>query len=409
VSKAANGRASIHRRADGHGWEGWVSLGAHPVTAKRWRKHVRGATKTEVARKITQLEQQRHHGVVAVDEGTTVTGWLEAWLAGRVAAGLRQNSISAYRTDLKYVARSGVGRVRLRDLSPERVEQVYAYVIALPRAGVGSAAHLRRTLNAALNIAVQRGHLVRNPVRLATVPRHDQPALQPYSTEEIARLLAAARGRRNGVHWSLALLGLRQGEVLALRWSDINLDAGELTIRHTLTWLRWQHGCPIAEQAPTCGQPAARCPHRHSGGPHLGPPKSAAGRRTISLPDPVIVQLRDHRARQATERLAAGERWHEQDFVITNGTGGPVDRTSDRDDWHRLVTAAGVRRLRIHDLRHAAATALLVLGADSRTLLGVMGWTNMALVQRYTHIVPDIRRNIAHRQTALWAVAEGQA
>jgi integrase len=409
VSKAANGRASIHRRGDGDGWEGWVSLGTHPVTGKRWRKHVRGVTKTEVARKIGQLQRHRHHGVPAMGQDATLSGWLETWLAGRMAAGLRPNSIAAYRTDLKYVARCGIGRVRLQDLTPEHVEHLYCYILDLPQAGAGSTAHARRTLNAALNIAVARGHLARNPVRLATVPRHHQPALEPYSSEEIARLLAAARARRNGVRWSLALLGLRQGEVLALHWTDIDLDAGELTIRHTLTWLRWQHGCPIDEQAPTCGQPAARCPHRHSGGPHLGPPKSAAGRRTISLPDPVIAELRDHRARQAAERRAAGLRWHDQDFVITNATGGPVDRTSDREDWHRLVTAASVRRQRIHDLRHAAATALLVLGADSRVLLGVMGWTSMALVQRYTHIVPDIRRNIAHRQTAHWAVPEGQA
>jgi integrase len=185
VSKAANGRSSIHRRADGNGWEGWVSLGAHPVSGKRWRKHVRGATKTEVARKIAQLERQCHHGVAAVDVGTTVSAWLEAWLAGRVAAGVRPNSIAAYRTDIEYVARSAVGRVRLRDLTPERIEQVYAYVLALPRAGAGSAAHLRRTLNAALNVAVQREHLARNPVRLATAPRHDQPALQPYTVGRV--------------------------------------------------------------------------------------------------------------------------------------------------------------------------------------------------------------------------------
>jgi integrase len=409
VSRGASGRSCIHRRGDGHGWEGWVSLGAHPVTGRRWRKHVRGATKTEVARKITQLEQQRHHGVAAVDEGATVTGWLEAWLAGRAAAGLRPNSISAYSTDLKYVARSGVGRVRLRDLSPEYVEQVYAYVVGLPRGGAGSAAHLRRTLNAALNVAVQRGHLSRNPVRLATVPRHDQPALEPYSTEEIARVLAAARRRRNGVRWSLALLGLRQGEVLALRWTDVNLAAGELTIRHTLTWRRWRHGCPEVEGVQSCGQQASRCQHRHGGGPQLGPPKSAAGHRTISIPAPVLAELREHRSRQAAERLAAGPRWHDREFVVTSTTGGPVDRTSDREDWHRVLTAAGVRRLRIHDLRHSAATALLVLGADSRVLLGIMGWTSMALVHRYTHLVPDLRRDIAHRQTALWAASEGEA
>ena len=402
MTRAANGRSSIHRRTDGQGWEGWLGLGLHPVTGKRWRKHVRGKTKTEVARKIEQLERQRDRGILAVDHATTLSSWLEAWLAGRVTAGLRPNSISAYRTDLKYVARSGAGGVRLRDLTPEHVERIYAYVVALPRAGAGSAAHVRRTLNAALNIAVQRGHLARNPVPLAATPRHQQPDLEPYSKEEITTLLTAARQRRNGVRWSLALLGLRQGEVLAVRWTDIELNTGELTIRHTLTWPAWQHGCTGDNREPTCGMRPARCPLRHSGGPRLGPPKSAAGRRIISLPAPVVAELREHRTRQATERLAAGPRWTDRGFAITNATGGPLDRTSDRDNWRVLLASAGLRRLRIHDLRHSAATALLVLGEDSRVLMGIMGWTSMTLVQRYTHIVPDLRRNVAQRQTALW-------
>jgi hypothetical protein len=83
VSKTANGRSSIHRRGYGAGWEGWVSPGLHPVTGKRWREHVRGTTKTEVARKITQLEQQRHHrGAPAVNEGTTLMGWLDRSYGG---------------------------------------------------------------------------------------------------------------------------------------------------------------------------------------------------------------------------------------------------------------------------------------------------------------------------------------
>jgi hypothetical protein len=100
-----------HRR---HGWEGWIILGIHPVTGKRWRKHVRGAAKTEVAGKIAALEKTRDAGGVAADAAATFDTWLQAWPAGRLAAGLRPNSISAYRTDLKYVARCGIGRVRLR-------------------------------------------------------------------------------------------------------------------------------------------------------------------------------------------------------------------------------------------------------------------------------------------------------
>jgi integrase len=399
VSRAARGRSCIHRRSRGPGWEGWVDLGVHPVSGKRWRKHVRGATKTEVAGKIAALEKAREARAIAWDHTTTLDAWLQSWLAGRVSAGLRPNTVAGYRTDLKYVTRSGVGRVRLRDLTAEHMERVYSYILGLPRAGPGSVAHVKRTLNAALNIAVQRGHMARNPVLIAAAPRHTQPGLEPYTPEEIRQLLTAAAHRRNGVRWSLALLGLRQGEVLGLRWPDVDLDSGELTVRHTLTWLVWHHGCSRGGE---CSKPAARCPQRHGGGAHLGPPKSDAGRRTISLPQPVIEQLDQHRARQAVQRLAAEARWHAHDFVITNTTGGPLDRTSDREEWHRLLAAAGVRRLRIHDLRHSAATALLVMGEDSRVLLGVMGWTSMTLVQRYTHLIPDLRRAVAQRQTTLW-------
>jgi integrase len=117
---------------------------------------------------------------------------------------------------------------------------------------------------------------------------------------------------------------------------------------------------------------------------------------------PVVMELREHRVRQAAERLAAGASWHDAPYVITTATGRPLDRTSDRREWHELTTTAGVRRLRIHDLRHSAATALLVLGEDSRVLLAVMGWTSIGLAQRYTHLVPDLRRQVASRQSALW-------
>jgi integrase len=196
---------------------------------------------------------------------------------------------------------------------------------------------------------------------------------------------------------------LRQGEVLGLRWSDIDLDVGELTVRRSLGWLSWQHGC-VDRGDPACGRRAANCPRRHGGGARLGQPKSTAGRRTIALPAPVIAELRKHRACQEAERLAAGSLWHDGLYVITTPLGRPVHRTSDRHDWAELVAAAEVRPLRIHDLRHSAATALLVLGEDSRVLLAVMGWTSMSLAQRYTHLVPDMRRRVATRQAALWSV-----
>lgn len=401
MTKAADGRSSIHRRADGAGWEGWVSLGTDPATGRRRRKHVRGQTKSEVDEKIKALEAARDRGAPVIAADTRLSAYLESWVDGRARV-VRPNTLSGYRTDLLHVARSGIGAVRLRELSAEHIERLYAAVLDAG-CSTGSVAHVRRTVSAALNTAARRGHIPRNPVPLADMPRSTEDwELEPYDATDIARLLTAAHGRRNGVLWSLAFLGLRQGEALALRWDDIDLQRGEARIRHTLTWLPWRHGCVEGDADPECGNRRASCPRRHGGGAHLGPPKSKAGRRTIALPDPVVAELHDQRRRQAEERLAAGSLWNDRGFVVANHTGGPLDRTTDTEDWHDLVVAAGVRRLRLHDCRHSAATALLVLGADARVLMATMGWSSMSLVQRYTHMVDELRRDVATLQTPLW-------
>ncbi|MGH8960059.1 MAG: tyrosine-type recombinase/integrase [Jatrophihabitantaceae bacterium] len=404
ANKAADGRSSIHRRNDGDGWEGWISFGTDPRSGKRRRKHVRGRTKADVDDKIKALEAARDRGITMAGPDLTVSAYLERWVTARRPV-VRPNTLSGYRTDLLHVERSGIGRVKLRALTPEHVERLYAAVLATG-CGPGSVAHVRRTLSAALNTAARRGHILRNPVPLADMPRpDDEPELEPYDADEIAALLTTARVRRNGARWSLAFLGLRQGEALALQWDDLTLDQRELRIRHTLTWLPWRHGCEPEGTEPTCGIRASACPRRHGGGAHLGPPKSKAGKRTIAIPPPVVAELQEHHRRQSAERLAAGSLWKNQDFVIANHTGGPVDRTTDTQDWLELIAEAGVRRLRLHDCRHSAATALLVLGTDARVLMATMGWTSMSLVQRYTHMVPELRHDVAARQAILWPTA----
>lgn len=405
ANRAAGGRSSIHRRSDGDGWEGWISFGTDPRTGKRRRKHVRGRTKAEVDDKIKALEAARDRGIAVAGPDLSVSAYLDRWVAARTKV-VRPNTLSGYRTDLLHVERSGVGRIKLRALTPEDVERLYAAVLDAG-CSPGSVAHVRRTLSAALNTAARRGHIVRNPVPLADMPRADEePELEPYDAAEIAQLLKTARSRRNGVRWSLAFLGLRQGEALAVRWENIDFDTAELRIRQTLTWLPWLHGCVGQDAEPVCGRRASACPRRHGGGAHLGPPKSKAGRRSITVPVPVLAELQEQHRRQAAERLAAGSLWTDRGFVVTNHTGGPLDRSTDTEDWLDLVAQAGVRRLRLHDCRHSAATALLVLGTDARVLMATMGWTSMSLVLRYTHMVPELRHDVAARQATLWPIVQ---
>ena len=128
MSRAASGRSSIHRRNNSDGWEGWISLGTDPRTGKRRRKHVRGRTKAEVDDKIKALEAARDRGISMAGPDLTVSAYLDRWVAARTKV-VRPNTLSGYRTDLLHVERSGVGRVKLRALTPEDVERLYAAVL----------------------------------------------------------------------------------------------------------------------------------------------------------------------------------------------------------------------------------------------------------------------------------------
>lgn len=397
MTRAGSGRASIHRDAKRGGWEGWVSLGTDG-SGRRRRKHVRGETRAEVVAKIEAIERQRAAGAVPTGPDLTLDQWLERWVQTQMAY-VRPTTLSGYRTDLKHIHRS-IGRVKLRQLAPEHIRQLYADIIASGCSG-GTVAHVRRTLRAALNTAVDEELITRNPVRLVKPIPHRPRKPVPLDADEIGRVLAVVGDRRNGARWSLAFLGMRQGECLGLLWQWVDLDRAELRVENALTWLEWKHGCTDLGYA-ACGKRASSCPKRHGGGPHLGPPKSEAGVRTLALPVPVVEQLRTHHAEQAAERLAAGTSWVDREFVFANRRGGPIRPGADNADWNEVLDAAGVRRVRVHDARHSAATALLLLGADSRQLLGTFGWTSMALVQRYTHMLPELRRSVAARQTQLW-------
>jgi integrase len=178
MSKAADGRSSVHRRQDGNGWEGWASFGTDPATGRRRRKHVRGRTKAEVDNKIKALETARGCGTLPTGPDRTLSSYLDTWTKARATV-VRPTTLSGYRTDLGHVARSGVGRVKLRNLTPEHIEGIYAAVLAAG-CSPGSVAHVRRTLSAALTTASRRGHIASNPVPLAEMPRPaDDPELEP--------------------------------------------------------------------------------------------------------------------------------------------------------------------------------------------------------------------------------------
>ena len=213
--------------------------------------------------------------------------------------------------------------------------------------------------------AVRRRQVQENVATLAKTPKIEAKELEPYSVAEVRRILSAARERRNAARWAIALsLGLRQGEVLGLHWSDVDLEAGILKITTNRVRPHYEHRCSTP-----CGKTPGRCTRRvQTNEDDDGPTKSRAGKRKIGLPPQHVQLLEDHRREQDQERARASQLWVETGRVFTDRFGRAVMPNSDYHAWKALLKRAGVRETRLHDARHTAATVLLALEVPSAQL-----------------------------------------
>jgi integrase len=355
-----------------------------------------------VVKAVRDLERQRDGGSVrAAGRVWSVGEWLTHWVENIAAPAVRENTLDGYRVAVNVHLIPGVGAHRLDRLEPEHLELLYARMI---KAGSspGTAHQAHRTVRTALGEAVRRGRITRNPAALAKPPRVDEIEVEPYSVEEIQSLLRAALARRNHARWAVALaLGLRQGEVLGLRWSDVDLDIGTLWVRRGRLRPTYRHGC-----GDTCGKKAGYCPRRVAARPETDDTKSRAGRRAIGLPAELVDLLERHRDEQGKERITAAQLWRDSGYVFTTPRGEPVHPNTDYHHWKRLLADAGLRDGRLHDARHTAATVLLILGVPERAVMGLMGWSTTAMAARYQHLTGTVRGDVARRVGGLiWGAA----
>ncbi len=270
---------------------------------------------------------------------------------------------------------------------------------------------VHRCLSRSLVVALQRGLVARNVCTLVDAPTPVTRDVEPLSREEARCLLAAARDGRNSARWILALAtGLRQGEALALAWPQVDLEAGTVAIRQAMTRARYLHGCG---RPPTCGRRPVDCPQRSGHGPALSDVKSRAGKRVLSLPEPLVEALRRHRGAQDDEREAAGPLWWQPppadagrswDLVFRQPDGRPIGAKRDHDDWKALLARAGVRDARLHDARHTAASLLLLLKVPPRVVMEVLGHSSYQLTMNtYSHVAPELNVEAARLMAgALW-------
>lgn len=398
MPRQRNGQSSIYQGKDGY-WHGRVTVGVRDEGGPD-RRHVMSRDKATIVSKVQSLEDERdNHTIGRAGDNWTTERWLTFWLEELTAPYVKDNTLAGYRVAVNHHLIPGIGKHPLKKLKPEHLERLYLRILdTTTKRGTktkpATAHQVHRVVRTALNEAVRRGHLVKNPATLARTPRVDEEEIEPFSVDEIKRLIATARGSRNGTRWVLALaVGLRQGEALGLRWSDLNLDAQTLSINRNRLRPTYRHGCNG-----TCGrQRAGYCPHRVSERPTTDTTKSRSGRRLIGLPAEVCELFKAHRAAQDLERATAAQLWTDEGWIFADATGSALKPSTDWRHWKNLLTQAGIRDGRLHDARHTAATVLLILGVEPRAMMAVMGWSNTAMAGRYAHMVKPIRDDIAGR------------
>ena len=371
--RRGRGEGSIVKRSDGR-WMAQADLGWQD--GKRRRKTLYGRTKREVQDKLRDTLHRQEHGLPPVPEQETVGAFLRRWLDVRQGH-LRPRTQERYGQVVNAHLLPHLERVRLAKLTPQDVATCLRRVEVAK--GAYTARGAREILRTALNQALRWGLVPRNAAALTDAPRHQVRQIEPLTPAQANTLLAAVEGHRLEALITVAVgLGLRQGEALGLRWEDVDLEAGVLSVRRTL------------ERAGT--------------EPRFGAPKTARSRRTITVPGVVAAALRRHRTRQLEERLAAGPRWRESGLVFTTSIGTAVDKSGLHKAFKAILRAAGLPDIRYHDLRHTAATLLLAQGVDVRTIMETLGHAHISMtLNTYAHVMPALQRDAAAKMDAILA------
>lgn len=401
--------STLYRGADGK-WHARVTMGRR-LDGTTDRRHVQRDTKSELRDAVRELEHRRDtQGNTWVHGDPTLGDWIEHWLDAVLPMTARWKTLSTYRSQMRLHVIPTLGTWRMSEIQPEHLEEHYRRMLA-----DGHSTHtihaVHRVLRSGLSEAVRRRRLASNPALVARPPRREDVEVEPLTIEESRRVLVAARKTTHPARWSMALsLGLRQGEALGLLWEDLDLVGGVMRVRRSVQRHTWEHGCDLVGGTHSCGRKrGAECAGRTGGGLMLVEPKTNASKRSVVLPQPLIDELKAHRAQVKRRRLAAGEDWDDSyDLVFPATTGGLIDPARDHVAWKALLSSAGIREVRLHDARHTAATLLLLQGVDIRTVMSIMGWTEMATAQRYTHAVDELRRRAAQQMgSLLWSESGG--
>jgi integrase len=369
----ANGEGSIYKRMREGRHVGYIgAISYTDNTGQSKRCVVYGKTRSNVRDKMKQVRERLDNGATVKDSKCTLADWLAHWRATALAASDRRESTRELYANLcrRHLEPEPFGAIRLDRLRPSDIEALVLTMRAKVKPSRGtkenpkpepvralSDATIRQTytvLRAGLDGAVRDGLLAKNPAAVVKRPGVARREARYASAVDINKLLLCAEGLRyRNALVLVAATGLRRGEALALRWTDVDLDLGLLAIRGTLG--------------------------RIGGRLIITEPKTDRSRRTVPIGPPLVAMLRTHRADQEAERVIAANQWQDHGLVFASEFGTPVDPRNILRTIHIAADKAGMSGIGVHTLRHSAAVAWLESGVHIKAVADLLGHSSIAI------------------------------
>lgn len=372
--------SSTRRRANGEGSISWEPARNGYVAKIRIdgrRVTLRDKDEDALLLKIQTVRVDTARGLPIPSNRLTLRRYLTEWIAGaRADEERRVGTLRGYEVNVRHIASSSIGGLRLGEVKPRHVQTLLREMRALGLAE-RTVQYIHATLRVALEDAVELEELARNPAKVTRRKGRKRGAQQPrqrvrpLEPSQIEALRTAARPERLGALFLVAIAcGLRRGELLGLRWRDIDLPRRRMHVRNQL--------------------------QRVTGaGLQLVPVKTDGSERTVDLPQEVADALSAHQDRQAFEQGRALDLWRNEDLVFCTEFGGGLETTTLFRVYERVRTAAGVTA-RFHDLRHTTASILLAQGVSPWEVSKILGHASYQFtVDTYGHLFPESRRDAA--------------
>lgn len=364
-----------------------VDVGRDPKTNRRLQKTMTFDKKGEARKEYDRIRHQTSEGTYVKPSKATVNEIIDSYLKG-ATRGRRANTRQNYELAFRCV-RDQLGHRVAQTVSKDDIEDLVDFMLTKGRKrggkpGTGlSGRSVNLTLGrlkAAFELAVREGKLVRNVVALVEPVSYQQAERQTWTQDEVHTFLRAIAGDRLAAAWRLSLYGLRRGEVLGLRWEDIDLKAQTITVRQARVLV----GTEVVVE----------------------PPKSRNGERTLPLNDAVVAGLKALRKRQQAEAEEAGEAYDSSGYVVTDELGAPVNPEWYSDEFGRVLRAAGLRRIALHDSRHTALSLMEKEGVPISVISKWAGHYDSAFTQsRYVHANDEDLAQGAEKLATIYKIA----